>query len=181
MSDFLKEGFIVKIPALRSISEYWEVKAREPFVYETGTSTTAEFTAVANGSDSDWKNVTTLEPDETPRRLYQVRMGFKDGMDYYVKIPTGSNRFGVDQDKDVGFLNSTTCHYAAKNEDYEFWLVHDYYPSINASNDSGTQKTPKIYFSGMKYDIEKADSARAQRAEAEKRYRMVVIGGTQVG
>lgn len=181
MSEFLKEGFIVSIPTLKGRSEFWQITAKEPFTYETANSTSSEFSVVANGADSDFKNITVLEPDDNPPRLYQVRIGFKDGADYYLKIPTGTNRFGLDEDKDVGYLNSKNCHYTAMNEMFEFWLVHDYYPSINASNDSGVQLTPKAYFSGMKYDIEPVtDQAAIAKAKTEKRYKLITVGGTKL-
>jgi hypothetical protein len=181
MSEYLKEGYIALIPELKGISEYWRITAREPFVYRTNEGQTSEFDAtVASGSTSGWKNIVNLEPDDNPRRLYQVRVGVKNGMAYYFKIPTGTNRFGVDEDKDVGYLDNINAHYAAMNELFEFFIIKNFYPSINATNNSSVTQTPKVYFTGMKYDIEPVkDVNEIQKAKNEKKYRYVCIGGVR--
>lgn len=179
----LKDGYYVRIPQLgKDIGkEFWVITGSEPFNYKTGDSTSAEFSAVADGSESGYKNISVLEPNDTPRRIYQVVMGVKDGCQYYVKIPSGANRFGVDVDKDVGYLDNNTSYYLAKNEMYLFWLAHNYYPSINAVNDTGISKTPQVFFEGYKYDIEPvSDAATLSRLQSNiQQSTMISIGGVK--
>jgi hypothetical protein len=155
--DRLKDGYYVRIPQLQNdgVGEWFVIAGSESFNYATNDGTATVFSAVADAADSGYINITEMEPHDIPRRLYQVVFGVKDGCDYFFKIPTGSNRFGVDEDKDVGYFTNRNSYYLAKNEDYQFWLVKNYFPSINASNDSGASVTPKVYFEGIKYDIDK--------------------------
>jgi hypothetical protein len=155
--DRLKDGYYIRIPQLESdgVGEWWVIAGSEYFNYATNDGTATVYSAVANGAESGYKNITEMEPHDIPRRLYQVLMGVKDGCQYYVKIPTGANRFGVDEDKDVGYISNQNSYYLAKNEDMVFWLVKNYFPSVNASNGTGGSLTPKVYFEGFKYDIDK--------------------------
>lgn len=193
MSEFLKEGYYVRIDE-GSIPVFYKVVAREPFQYDTGEEATAHFSAVATAGESGWINITTLEPDDRPRRLYQVRLGvaYSDrnlGMSYFFKIPTGNNRFGVDVDKDIGFIDGLLSPFDAPTELFEFWLIHDYYPSINAKNNCSISLTPKVRFVGMKYDIPKVQELIEQGVEtvdtlAKLRdgripYKIIILGGVR--
>lgn len=150
----LKEGYYVNVltPALKE--KFFRVGKKEGFTYETGTSDTAEFAAVASGSESGFKNIDVLEPDDAPRHLFYVEWGVKDGCKYELKIPTGTNRLGVDEDKDVGFVTNEKSPYYAPDNTYSFWLVNDYYPAINAINITPNSLTPKAWFKGKKWDLE---------------------------
>ena len=75
-------------------------------------------------------------------------------MRYYWKIPTGTNRFGVDVSKSIGFLDNYMSPFDDPNEDFEIWLVREYYPAVNAQNKSTVPLTPQIHFTGFKYSIE---------------------------
>ncbi len=171
MSDTLRVGDNVFIPS--PMNKYFQVQATEPFNYATGEGSETEFSSVSTGSTSGFKNIKILEPDKTPRRLFQVWPGIKDGCVYFVKIPTGTNRWGIDEDKDVGYLDNLKSPYYAKNRHYEIWLISDFYPSINASNATGASITPKVYFEGMKYDIKELLGKPAV-------FRALTLGGVAV-
>jgi len=102
-------------------------------------------------------------------------------MRYYFKIPTGTNRFGIDDDKDIGFVDEDMSPYDDPNEDFEFWLVNEYYPSINAKNDSLVTLPPKVYFTGMKYDITevKEHDILARLKNGLIPFKTVTIGGVR--
>lgn len=134
--------------------KFYKVTSIEPFEYRTGEEATAIFSAVAADGESGFKNITTLEPDDIPKHLFQVRMGVKYGFRYYWKIPTGTNRFGTDEDKAIGFLDNYMSPFDDPNEDFEIWLIKEFYPAVNAKNKTSVTLTPQIYFTGFKYDIE---------------------------
>lgn len=154
MDDPLKEDYYISIQLPEYGGRFFRVVAKEPFTYETGTSTTAEFSSVAAGSESGYKNIDVLEPDERPRKLFYVKWGVADSCQYYLKVPTGTDRLGTDEDKDVGFITVEKSPYFDMNPAYAFWLVHDYYPAINAKNVTADTVTPKVWFEGMKYELE---------------------------
>lgn len=150
-SIFLKENYFVFIDVL---SKYFVIKHREPFDYETGRETTTIFSSVSSGSHSGDKSVDVLEPDVSPRHLFQVLWGVKDvDMRYYLKLPTGTSRMGTDDEKSVGYVNAVRSPYYDPNPQFMFWLISDYYPAFDVYNDSPIDLTPYIRFTGMKYDI----------------------------
>lgn len=164
----LLEGHYVRVltPALEG--KFFKVGKTEPFTYETGTSDTAEFSSVSSGSESGFKNIDVLEPDESPRHLFWVEWGVKSGGYYQIKIPTGTDRLGTDEDKDVARItNVKSPHYAPGP--YGFWLINDYYPAINFVNKwvaadgtevpTGVAIIPKVWFSGTKWDLEEVKEA----------------------
>jgi hypothetical protein len=168
---YLKEGWVVWIDD--PYNAYYKIVRREPFDFETGEESPLLFSTVAPGAESGFKNIDTLEPDTDPLHLFQVRWGVSDvsPVKYYLKIPTGQNRFGVDENKEIGFLDATKSSWYAPNPTFEFFLIHDWIPSINMVNGSAVTRTPKIRFVGFKYDIEKIDSA------PNGVYRKIVFGG----
>jgi hypothetical protein len=181
-TEFLKENYYVKIGNVPEFEDkFFKVKTAEPFTYETGTSDTAEFSAVASGSKSGFKNIEVLEPDDSPFHLFQVRWGVQDGCKYWIKIPTGTNRLGVDEDKDVGYITNTKSPYYAPNELYEIWLIHDFYPAIDAENITPSSLTPKVWFEGMKYDLEEVKDTRllAMLKAGDIPSRTITIGGVK--
>jgi hypothetical protein len=179
MSEQLKEGYYVRIAG-----SFYKIIGVEPFQYETGNESTPVFTSVAVGSDSGWVNMTTMEPDEKPQpRLFQAWFGVRDGCQYFFKIPSGTNRFGVDEDKDIGFIDNELSPMYNPNKQYETWLIHDYYPSILAKNGTDATVIPRILFTGFKYDIEKVyegtpiyDSLLNERTPS----RPITLGGLKV-
>ena len=158
---FLKEGYTVYID--EPYNGLYRIVRREPFQFITGEESPAIFSTVAPGAESGFKNISTIEPDNDPLHLYQVLWDVKhtERIKYYIKIPTGQNRYGVDKDKEIGFVTAEESPYYDPNELYGFWLVHDWIPSVNMVNGSPVTQTPKIWFKGMKYDIEKIDKQSA--------------------
>lgn len=179
--DFLKQGYIVWIDD--PLMGFYRIVRREPFDYETGEEDTAIFSTVASGAESGFKNIETLEPDDKPLHLFQVLWGVKHtgNIKYYVKIPTGQNRFGVDDDKEIGFINAERSPHYDPNPLFQFYLISDWYPSINCVNNSPVTIQPKVWFRGMKYDIEKiTDTAELQAIEAGKiPHRRIYFGGVK--
>lgn len=151
--EWLKPGYYIQVG--EPLNGYYKVTRREPFDYETGEEDTAVFSAVAGGGESGYKNITLLEPDSKPLHLFQVLMGVKDTLfKYYVKLPTGTNIFGTDEDKDIGFIDGNKSPAYDPNPDFMFWLINDFYPAVNAKNGTPFSITPKVFFTGMKYDIQ---------------------------
>jgi len=157
MPEPLKEGYYVRLVGAAVPSEYidkyYQVVAVEGFTYETGQADTAEFTSVASGSESGFKNITVLEPDDKPFHLYYVKWGVRDGCEYQIKIPTGTNRLGLDEDMDVARIDNEKSPWYDPNPEYAFFLIHDMYPAINAINNTPSSVTPKVWFEGEKYDL----------------------------
>lgn len=179
MEDFLKVGHFIW--AERPLNGFFQVVRAEGFDYETGEEDTAVFSTVSSGNESGFKNITLLEPDNEPLHLYEVLWGVKDVEDikYYIKIPTGINRLGVDEDKEVGFINATKSPHYAPNPIYKFYLVDEWYPSVNCKNNSPVTITPKVWFRGMKYDLEKVEDTQTLNALRTGKipYRRIIFGG----
>lgn len=127
---------------------YYRVEGVEGFEY---TYTFED--AVASGSQSGFVNIEQLEPDDRPFHLLFVLWGIKDGLSYQLKLPTGTNRLGIDKDKDVARLDNRMNPYYAPEERYAFFLIHDQYPAINAINATPASVTPVIHFTGEKFDL----------------------------
>ncbi len=181
----LKEGWFIKILLPEYKDKFYQVEAKEPFNYETGRGDTAEFSAVNPGNESGYKNISILEPDDRPKRLFYVKWGVKDGCEYHLKVPTGVDRLGTDKDKDVGVITNEKSPYYEMNPHYAFWLVSDYYPAINAKNVTSETLTPKVWFEGIKYDItEVTDSDTIEKLKNYEKgaspsipFRKITVGG----
>lgn len=150
---FLKVGHIVHL-IINGKEQFHRIMRREPFDFETGEEDSAIFSTVASGSTSGFKNIEQIEPDTDPFHLFQVVMGFRDAGDvkYYVKMPAGQNRFGTDDDKEIGFLNADKSPSYDPNPDFTVYLINGWYPAIDCRNNSPVTITPKVYFKGMKYN-----------------------------
>ena len=135
--------------------EFYQIVDYEAFEYETGDEPTAYFSEVASGSESGFVAIDILEPSSKPPRLYYVLWGVKDGCKYYLKLDTGTNRLGLDEDKDIGYITNEKSPYFDPNPAYAFWLIANWYPAINVKNETGGTVTPKIWFKGFKYDLVK--------------------------
>jgi hypothetical protein len=174
----LKPGHYVYIE--KPLDTFYKVLAKEVLDYETGKEDTAVFSSVASGASSGFKNIELLEPDSTPLHLLMVIPCFVDTQfEFYIKLPTGTNIFGVDKKKDIGFINAHKSPVYDPNPDFAFWIVKDYYPAIEAKNISAFAFTPKIIFTGMKYDIEKVEDSRiiTQITEGKIPCKRIKIGG----
>ena len=170
MPKDLREGYYIQIQG-----NFFQIIAKEPFVYITDSST-AEFSAVATGSESGYQNIEKLEPDEG--RLYQAFFGVADGLTYFFKIPTGTDRWGVDEDKDIGFIDNIISPYFAPNPDFEVFLVENIYPSVNAKNSTGVTVTPKVYARGFKYDLREVSAEEeTELSDGKRPFTIITIGG----
>jgi hypothetical protein len=169
-------GFVIDLEG-----QLYEVTAVEPFNYETGDETTAIFSSVAASGSKDFTNVTLLEPDDDPMRVYEVYWGVKTGGKYRMKLPAGTSRHGVDDDKDIGYVDMLRSPFYAPNPVYKFWLRHDRYPQMSFSNLSQEfTVTPKILFTGYKYDIKPAsnEAIAAMRARGIPP-KKIIVGGVK--
>lgn len=166
----LREGYYVQISGI-----FYQIIAREPFRYVTDSST-GEFSAVTTGSNSGYQNIENLEPDEG--RLYQCFFGIEDGLDYFFKIPTGTDRWGVDEDKDIGYIDNILSPYFAPNPNFEVFLVENIYPSVKAVNDTGVTVTPKLHTEGFKYDLrDVTEQEETDLMEGKRPFTIITIGG----
>lgn len=134
-------------------NKFYQVINMEPIAYVTGDASTAEFSSVASGGQSGFKNIEILEPDDDPMHLYGLDWGVEDAMKYYMRIPTGTSRMGLDEDEDIGYVTGDLSHRLSPNPQYGFWVVHDMYPSFEAVNPTLQAHTPKIWFYGMKFHL----------------------------
>lgn len=164
--------------------KFYKVTEKEPIYYETGRTDTAEFSAVTSGSNSGYKNITVLEPDTD--HLYGITFGIRDGCRYYVKVPTGRDRLGLDEDMDVGFVIAEMSPWIDPDPAYGMWLVEDMYPAIDAYNDSPLSVTPKVHFGGSKYTYERVtDTMVLSRLEGHEKglggqvFTVVILGGVE--
>lgn len=133
--------------------QFWEIVGREPFWYET-TAITAEFAALVTGTNSGFVQIANLQPRQQIQMLIYVLWAVSDGCTYFLQRPSGTSVMGVDRDQDAGYLDATRSHPAAFNEDYAFFIVTKDAIAIRANNDTGYTVTPKVFFTGMKYDID---------------------------
>lgn len=161
--EWLKEGYYVKLSA--RADKIYKITAVEPFEFVTGDETNVSFTAVATGQSSDYKNLDILDPYEKPiPHLYQVLWGVKDGCRYFLNIYVGTNRLGIDKAANIGYVDNEKSPYHTPNPKYQFWMVKDFFPAINAKNVTLGTVTPKIWFSGMKYDLQEVTGSELSLA-----------------
>lgn len=158
-SEALKAGYYIQfvgshVPGSMK-DNFYQIRGVEGFHYETGDSDQAEFSSVASGSSSGYKNIEVLEPDRGPFHMFWITWGVKDGCEYQLKNPTGSDRLGTDEDKDVARINNVISPYYDPDPSFGFYSINNQYPSINASNITPAAVTPKVYFRGEKYDLER--------------------------
>ncbi len=136
------------------LNKFYQVMNPEPFNYRTGDSTTAEFSTVPSGSSSGFKNIVVMEPDNNPPRLFWQVWGVEDTeVQYKIAIPTGFARLGTDVDKQVGFIDAFRSSFTDPHPGYAFWTISNFFPAVNAINNSNLTRTPRVWFEGYKYDI----------------------------
>jgi len=167
----LKVGYLVTFVGSWAESKgytdkFFRLLRKERLIYITGEGDTTEFTAVATGAESGFKDIEALEPDKN--QLYQLRPGVRDGCQYFAKL-TGTERYGPRLDTDSAYFTNQDSFWTAPSEDLEFFLLKDMFPTYNAKNATGATITPKIYFSGWKWDYEEVPKAEP--------YSIVTLGG----
>ena len=185
---FLKAGYVIlllsvaeKVDDAINAGNFFKIlRDSEPLkVRSSDLALSDPFIAVATGGESGFKDHEKLEPREAPAELYRVRWGVKDGCDYYLKLPSGTERLGVYEKKDVGRITALDSDVVCPAEEYGFWMVHGDFPSVNAKNYTGYSLTPDIYFEGEKYNIEKITDAITLKLlkEGKLPYTVVTRGG----
>lgn len=167
----LKVGYLVTFVGAWAeskgyIGKFFRLLRKERLIYITGEGDKTEFTAVATGADSGFIDIEALEPDKN--QLYQLRPGVRDGCKYFSKL-TGKERFAPRLDTDMAYFTNQDSFWNAPNEDLEFFLVKDMFPSYKAENATGSTITPKIYFRGFQWDFEEVPKAEP--------YSIVTLGG----
>lgn len=155
--EFLKVGAFLRfvgsdVPESKE-NRYYQVKAKEPFQYETGREDETIFSSVASGGNSGFKNVAIMEPDDSPLHLLAADWGLEDGCRYYMRIPTGTSRLGLDMDQDIGYVTADMSHRQRLNPTYGFYLVEEMYPAFDVYNETPHAVTPKIWFFGFLFEI----------------------------
>ncbi|MDO8623148.1 MAG: hypothetical protein Q7R52_02785 [archaeon] len=159
--------------------DFYEIGAVEPFQYTTGDESTAFFSAVAVSGSAGFKNITEIEPDDKPNRnLFQAIPGVRYDFKYYFKVPSGTNRFGTDVTKSIGFLDPFLSPFYNPNKNYEMWFAKNFYPSIDASNQSAEVLTPQVRFTGFKYQLKDVDDRMREKLKNRQvPFRTIIVGG----
>jgi len=177
MSKYLRNGDLIRISD--DPSQVFAVMLKEKFNTDAANRTQA-YAAVAAAANSGWIDLDNLDPRDKPKELLQIRLGFEDGLDYYVKYPSGTNMHGINRDKDIGMLNAQLSPRLLPNDDYEYWAINGWYPSINAKNETAYADTPRVYAEGMRYSLRAASLREVTAVERGARYcRFIQMGGVQ--
>lgn len=178
----LLPGYYVYINTLK---RFYKVGLVEPFQYDTGEESTAIFSSIAANTTGSFVNVSQLEPDDKPdQHLFQVMSGVRYAkMQYAFKVPQGTDRFGTDVTKTIGFIDGNLSPFHNPNKDFQFWCAKNFFPQVRGKNTAGVPLTPKIRFTGFKYEIfeVKDEGMLRDLRSSAKQYKTVVIGGTGQG
>lgn len=177
--DDVKPGFIVMITGdPNKEGKFYRVKNKEGSEYKTNNTTgTAEFSSVATTLNSGFKNIDRLEPDTDQMAWYSWYV--KDGGRYQMKLKAGTIRFGPEEEPNVGYIDNERSGPQEPNPRFSFWLIKDWYPSINHENRTLYTVTPEIFFEGWKFDLELVDDIRALQIRASGKFSIVVLGGVK--
>jgi len=176
--EALKEGYLVTFVGSWAESKalfgkFYRILRKERLIYISNEGDkTDEFVAVATGEESKFRDIEALEP--STNQLYQLRHGVKDGCKYHPKL-TGKERYGPALDIDMAYFTNQDSLWTNPSEDFEFFLVHDMFPSYNAVNATGSTVTPKIWFKGWQYDYEEATEYTKDRKPPE--FSTITLGG----
>lgn len=160
----------------------FRVKNIEGLQYATGQTTgTPEFSTVATNSLSGFKDIDVLAPSKSPLKAAYVEMGFKDALKYTVQVKSGSIRYGPDHDVNAAQLFNFMSPYFDTDPVFAMWLVFDWFPSIQAFNNTPFTVTPKVWFRGYKYNIEEISNGQEiARLKMAGRVRTLTLGGNQI-
>ena len=156
------------------------VTKREKFNYESDTAAVPTlFLAAVNPTfNSGWRPMEDLEPRTVPEEVVQLVLGFEDGLDYYIKFPAGTNIHGVNRAREVAYINSERSHHLHPNDDYEYWAIQKWYPSILAMNNTAYADTPKVFVQGYRYLFRNASGGEIALVQAHKvSCRTIQVGG----
>ena len=176
----LKEGYIVTFVGTWAeskalIGKFYRILRKDRLIYITNEGDAKEFDSdvpVPTGEASGWKDIEALQP--SANQLYQLRPGVKDGCKYHPKL-TGKERYGPALDIDMAYFTNQDSLWTNPSEDFEFFLVHEMFPSYKAVNATGYSIIPKIWFKGWQYDIEQATEYTPAKKPAE--FSTITLGG----
>ena len=182
----LQPGFVAYVDAN---DKFYIIGASEGLKYITNSGNASEFSALTTGQTSSTVAITALEPDDSPRHLYQIVFGFQDGEQYKFQAPSGISRLGPDQDRTSTYLTSKDSHRLDPNSDLtETWLVKYYFPAFIVYNSTPVTNTPRIWFYGKNYDIREITNAPlinslrmalGGQAPAPMPFKRITIGGVK--
>ncbi|MDP2672034.1 MAG: hypothetical protein Q8O68_00805 [Candidatus Daviesbacteria bacterium] len=173
--DILPNHFVF----INAYNQFFKIGEVEPFQFDTGQESTAIFSSVAVGGSSGFKSISEMEPDQTPvRHLFQALIGVKYDFKYYVKLPSGTNRFGSDVTKSIGFIDSELSPLHHPNKNFQMWFVNNFFPAVEAQNQSAEPLTPLLRFVGFKYELKPVDENTLQRLQSGSLpFKHVTVGG----
>ncbi len=177
--DDIRTGFTVQFSGDPTwAGKFYKVIHREGLEYVTGnTSAAAEFSTVATGGVSGFKDIKALQPDKSPQRAAYVEWGVKDGEYYQFKLKSGTIRLGPDGDKNAARVTSLKSPWYDPDPSLAFWLVNDWIPSFQATNTTPFTLTPQVFFRGFKYDLQELSKAEVDIAINAGRYSVITLGG----
>ena len=176
----VKVGYVVQLVGDDATKgKFYTLTRVEGSDYDTGRTTgQAEFSTVAAGSTTGFKNIDRLEPDDNQIAWYHWYV--KDGNEYQMKLKAGTIRFGPFAEPNVGYIDNEKSGPTDPNPLYGFWLFKDWYPSVQAQNLTPYTMTPKIWFEGLKFDmIQVIDPAEVARIKASGKYSIITLGGIE--
>ena len=180
-AELPKVGFIVQFTGDSTYEgKYFQILQREPLEYTTDATTgTPEFSSVASGGTSGFKDIVVLESDKSHLRAAYLEMGFTDGMQYQVKMKSGTIRFGPDGDKNAARLGTEDSPFMGTDPTYGFWIFgQDWFPSVQANNITPWTTTPIVNFKGFKYEmVQVTDSATINRTVGGGKFATLTLGG----
>ena len=175
------DGFIIQFTGDSAYQgKFFKIMQHEPLEYTTGaTSGTPEFSTVASGNASGFKDISVLESDKSHLRAAWFSMGFRDGCSYQIKMKSGTIRFGPDGDKNSARLSANKSPWCTPDTTYSAWIFgQDWFPSINANNITPWALTPAVFFRGFKYEmVQVSDPNDINRLLASGKFTIVTLGG----
>ena len=175
----IKPGFYVQLVAASSEdpmnNKIIQILREEASDYETGDGATAEFSTVASGSNTGFRQVVSLEPDTG--RLAWYKWGIFTGGVYEMQVNAGSSRLGVDEAKAAANITMEKSPSFDPEDDYAFYLVTDWWPAINCTNTTPNTITPKVRFIGWKWDFKEIVGAQAAQILQSGKYTVATLGG----
>ena len=177
----IRPGFYVQLVAA-SPEDPWnnqviQIVREEASDYETGDGATAEFSTVASAGNTGFRQVTSLEPDK--KRLAWYKWGVFTGGIYEIQINAGSSRLGVDEAKAAANITMEKSPWFDPEDDFGFYLVENWWPAINCTNTTPNTITPKVRFTGWRWDFKDIVGAQAAQILQSGKYTVATLGGVK--
>lgn len=109
----------------------------------------ASYAAVTAGTTADYAEVTALNPPKNQLyQFYRVEL-ILGNVKVYLKQPAATNRWGTNRSPAGGFLTDDF-----DSVDTNIFVIEDYPPNISIKNGTNVSITPKLRWTGWRYDIE---------------------------